>query len=397
MNHIQRSEPIYFAPTKKLGGAWIAYKDSPDAPEAPDYTAAAEATAAGNLEAVKYATEANRADQYTPWGSLTWKQDNEGGFNEAAYNAAMDKYYKELAAYNAAAANQKKTSSVSDPFLFWTGSGANSGNIGKQAQLVAPVKPTVADFTTSGSGRWTQTMSLTPEAQAALDAQLAVTNGRSQAALTLEQQVKDQLATPFDTSKLMEYRTDVPVFDQSSVDRYAKAAYDKEFSLLNPQYQQAETTLRNNLALQGLSNTSEAFGTDVGNFYSKKNDAMNQLADNSLLTGQKLATSDYQNQILGFNTNNSARASQLEQMLAEYNLPLNQLNALLSGQQVQQPTFSSYAQQQATSGPDYLTAAQSQYNADLGAYNGAAAGAASSNAGMGSAIGSIGAAALTVF
>lgn len=43
-------------------------------PAAPDYTGAAEATAAGNLEAAKYATVANRANQYTPYGSLTWQR-----------------------------------------------------------------------------------------------------------------------------------------------------------------------------------------------------------------------------------------------------------------------------------------------------------------------------------
>lgn len=44
-----------------------------DAPPPPDYAAAADATAAGNLESTKYATKANRADQYTPYGSMTWR------------------------------------------------------------------------------------------------------------------------------------------------------------------------------------------------------------------------------------------------------------------------------------------------------------------------------------
>lgn len=42
------------------------------APPAPDYAGAAQQTAAGNLEAAKYATQANRANQYTPYGSLKW-------------------------------------------------------------------------------------------------------------------------------------------------------------------------------------------------------------------------------------------------------------------------------------------------------------------------------------
>lgn len=44
----------------------------PKAPATPDYQGAAQATAAGNLESAKYATQANRANQYTPYGSLEW-------------------------------------------------------------------------------------------------------------------------------------------------------------------------------------------------------------------------------------------------------------------------------------------------------------------------------------
>ena len=47
----------------------------PSAPPAPDYAGAANATAAGNLAATKYATEANRVNTYTPYGSLTYTQD----------------------------------------------------------------------------------------------------------------------------------------------------------------------------------------------------------------------------------------------------------------------------------------------------------------------------------
>lgn len=40
---------------------------------APNYTAAAQATAQGNLEAARVATAANRVNQYTPYGSLEYK------------------------------------------------------------------------------------------------------------------------------------------------------------------------------------------------------------------------------------------------------------------------------------------------------------------------------------
>lgn len=49
-------------------------KDSPAAPPAPDYVGAAQQTAAGDLEAVRAQTAANRVNQYTPYGNLTYSQ-----------------------------------------------------------------------------------------------------------------------------------------------------------------------------------------------------------------------------------------------------------------------------------------------------------------------------------
>lgn len=44
------------------------------APPAPDYTSAANATAQNNLEMARLATRANRVNQYTPYGSLTYRE-----------------------------------------------------------------------------------------------------------------------------------------------------------------------------------------------------------------------------------------------------------------------------------------------------------------------------------
>lgn len=48
---------------------------TPDAPAAPDYKGAAEATAAGNIAAAEAAAKANRVDSYTPYGTQTYTQD----------------------------------------------------------------------------------------------------------------------------------------------------------------------------------------------------------------------------------------------------------------------------------------------------------------------------------
>ena len=48
------------------------------APSAPDFTAAAEQTAKGNLAGLQQQTAANRPDQTNPWGSVNWESYDTG-------------------------------------------------------------------------------------------------------------------------------------------------------------------------------------------------------------------------------------------------------------------------------------------------------------------------------
>lgn len=72
-------DEIYWAPRKKPFGGWVCFKDSPAPPAAPDYTGAATATAAGNLDAARAAAAANRVNQNTPFGNLTYSHDTSQG------------------------------------------------------------------------------------------------------------------------------------------------------------------------------------------------------------------------------------------------------------------------------------------------------------------------------
>jgi hypothetical protein len=49
--------------------------------------------------------------------------------------------------------------------------------------------------------------------------------------------------------------------------------------------------------------------------------------------------------------------------------PLNLINALRTGAQVQNPQFQQFAQQQTTAGPNMLGAAQADYGSQMDAYN----------------------------
>lgn len=71
-------EPIYFAPERVGRHGWKLFKDSPSPPPAPDYAGAAAATAAGNADAARIAAKANRINQYTPYGSITYQNGING-------------------------------------------------------------------------------------------------------------------------------------------------------------------------------------------------------------------------------------------------------------------------------------------------------------------------------
>ena len=55
---------------------------TPDQPAAPDYTGAAEQTAAANKELAEYTTDVNRPDQYTPFGSSVWNLEGDSDWTQ---------------------------------------------------------------------------------------------------------------------------------------------------------------------------------------------------------------------------------------------------------------------------------------------------------------------------
>ena len=59
-------------------------------PPAPDYTAAANATAANNLKAAQAATAANRVNQYTPYGSLEYNQTGTDSQGNPTWSATQN-------------------------------------------------------------------------------------------------------------------------------------------------------------------------------------------------------------------------------------------------------------------------------------------------------------------
>ena len=70
-----------------LGGVTNALFGSPSQPATPDYTGAAEATAAGNLDAARAATAANRVNQVNPYGSLNYSVTGQDPYGNPTWTA----------------------------------------------------------------------------------------------------------------------------------------------------------------------------------------------------------------------------------------------------------------------------------------------------------------------
>jgi hypothetical protein len=238
------------------------------APAAPDYTAAANATAAGNLDAAKYATQANRINQYTPYGSLTYK---------------------------------------------------------------APTDP---------NGTWEQYTALTPEGQRLLDQNNKTSQGLANLQDTSTARVAGQQNAGWGDQNLVQSPFNPGETAQAAILRR-----------MQPQLDRSRNSAETRLANQGVQQGSEAWKNaqmDIGN---QENDAYSQAALKGIETGQQ------------------ARQQGIQEQQYFNSRDLNQLNALRTGSQVQNPTFSDFSKQATTAGPDLLGAANSQYSSALGATN----------------------------
>ena len=249
-------------------------KSSPPPP--PDYASAARETAAGNREATQFATNANRINQFTPYGNLTYQ-----------YTPEYDNQGQE------------------------TGRG------------------------------WSQTMNLTPQAQAALDQQLALNRKYGEVANIGFDRTRQIFENPeLDLSALPNRGIDVGQTAQQAI-----------MARLQPQLQAQEEATRQRLANTGIGLGSTAFQREMA------------------IEGQRANDLQMQAALQGINLDQANRSAALQEQAYLQDRPLNLINALRTGNQVQAPQFQQFAQQATTAGPDILGATNAQYNAAVDATN----------------------------
>jgi hypothetical protein len=340
-------------------------KGSSSTPDVPDYIGAAKATSQGNLDLAKYATQANRVNQVTPYGSLTWS--NNRAFDQAGYDAAMAAYNQGLASQNSGGQWVERPGSYGyagndgpASTREWVPNSSNSGSGGLKA-------PDINSFY-SGGDNWTQSVQLSPEMQALFDQNMKISQGLFGSQDATLGRVQQMMGSGFDTSGMQALGD---VYDPSKATNTATEAI---LSRVNPELDRQYESLRTQLANQGIAQGSAAYNNALNSFGQQRNDAVTQAGLQGITLGM-------QQQGQTFGQSSSKRGQQLQEAAYLRGLPLNELNALRNGTQVQMPEFPGYAQQATTGGADILGATQAGYQGALGAAN--AQNAASQQAGSG--------------
>jgi hypothetical protein len=211
---------------------------------------------------------------------------------------------------------------------------------------------------------WEQNLALSPEQQASLDQQTAIQAGRSGAAGQLLDQATGAFQSPFNWSGLP--TAPGQAAQAGNVGDAQKAAYSRMSEMLQPGRNQQQALMDTKLANMGLSAGSEAnrrANMQLGDQWGAQDRAM---------MGQAMqqGTSDVQTQY-GMDQSQIAQQQGLRQAgIAEEaqrrGMPLNELNALLTGQQVNMPQMPGFNAAGAAQPPNMLGAAQAQGQFQLG-------------------------------
>ena len=304
-----------------------------DTPPTPDLVGAANVTAANNLESTKVAGAANRVNQVTPYGNLTYTQNPSTGstFDQAGFDKATQAYQSQLAQQQAPSNNQMGGNGG-----FPSSKGVRPPN---PNGLAAPNR---ADFTHAGNGldTYTATQTLSPAEQNKLDQNNRLSSGLLDTAQLGLNGVHDKLAQGFDFNALPSAQVNA-----------GQTGQDAMMARLTPQFGRDEDSLRTRLINQGLAPGSQAWNNEFTNFNNSKNDAYSQAALNGIGIGQQ------------------ARQQALQEQEFGRTEGLNMVNALRTGNQVQSPNFVNTPLQATSAGADILGATNAQYQGQLASAN----------------------------
>jgi len=200
-----------------------------------------------------------------------------------------------------------------------------------------------------GTPQFSATQKYSPEQQQLYDLSNQAAQKYGQTANTQMDAVSSRLAQPLDFSSLGA----APVANEQTRQTVADAMYQR----LNPQFDRDRAALETSLANQGIGIGSQAYNTAIDEINRARNDARLAVEGQA---GNQMA------QLYGMES--TARNSAINEMVQQRQIPLNELAAMMSGSQVQSPSYINPAQQQVAPG-DIAGATYANYQGAQNAYN----------------------------
>jgi hypothetical protein len=183
---------------------------------------------------------------------------------------------------------------------------------------------------------------LTPQAQQTLEAEQRVQTGLANLGEKGTQMASSVLDKPFafggpavqtslDTSNIAKMPVNAGTTGQEAI-----------MSRLEPSLARARTSAETNLVNQGLRPGTEAYDNAIRSLGEQETDQRTQ----AVLQGINLDTAanaqGYNQALQGSQFGNTAQQQALAQAIQQRQMPLNEITALMSGSQIQNPQFSSY-------------------------------------------------------
>jgi hypothetical protein len=206
------------------------------------------------------------------------------------------------------------------------------------------------NWTQNPDGTWVQQVDLDPTAQQALDNQQLIQGGMSRQALSMLPQVQSAVGNGFDMSKISE----MPDLGFGAVE----GIQDSIMERMQPLLDRRRNNMEAQLATQGITRGSEAWNEGQQDLTFGENDAYAQAVQKAMAAYDTITGRQVQ-----------GRQQNLQEQAWLRSLPINELNAVLTGNQVQAPQFSNFTNQSTTRGADMFGAANAAGGYATDVYN----------------------------
>jgi hypothetical protein len=157
---------------------------------------------------------------------------------------------------------------------------------------------------------------------------------------------------------------------------------------LQPQIQQSDAALAQRLANQGITQGSEAYNNAMRTQQQGNNDLLSQAALGGINLDMSANNQGYNQALQSGQFGNTAANQALAQQLQLRNQPLNEITAMMSGGQIQNPQFQGYTGANIAAAPTFQ-GVQQQGQAAMDQYGIQQSAANAGNQALGSAVGGV--------